>query len=142
MRKTKIVCTIGPGSDNEEVLSEIIKSGMSVSRHNFSHGDHLEHKIRMDLVKDLSKKLNVPIAIMLDTKGPEIRTGDFNAKSVELNEGDQFTIYCKEEIIGDNTKCYVTYDELAEDVKKGDSILIDDGLVGLRVESVEDNKIH
>ncbi|MBU3207191.1 pyruvate kinase [Clostridium algidicarnis] len=142
MRKTKIVCTIGPGSDNEEVLSEIIKSGMSVSRHNFSHGDHLEHKIRMDLVKDLSKKLNVPIAIMLDTKGPEIRTGDFNAKSVELNEGDQFTIYCKEEIIGDNTKCYVTYDELAEDVKRGDSILIDDGLVGLRVESVEDNKIH
>nr|WP_029452265.1 pyruvate kinase [Clostridium algidicarnis] len=142
MRKTKIVCTIGPGSDNEEVLSEIIKSGMSVSRHNFSHGDHVEHKTRIELVKRLSKKLNEPIAIMLDTKGPEIRTGDFNAKSIQLNEGDKFTIYCKEEIIGDNTKCYVTYDELAEDVKKGDSILIDDGLVGLRVESVEDNKIH
>lgn len=142
MRKTKIVCTIGPGSDNEEVLSQIIKAGMSVSRHNFSHGDHSEHKTRIELVKRLSKKLNEPIAIMLDTKGPEIRTGDFNAKSVQLNEGDKFTIYCKEEIIGDNTKCYVTYDELAKDVKKGDSILIDDGLVGLRVESVDDNKIH
>ncbi|MBU5592610.1 pyruvate kinase [Clostridium sp. MSJ-4] len=142
MRKTKIICTIGPGSENEKVLSKLIESGMSVSRHNFSHGNHEEHKIRIDLVKSLSKKYNKPIAIMLDTKGPEIRTGNFSESSVQLKEGDEFSIYCREEILGDNTKCSVTYDGLCDDVKEGDSILIDDGLVGLKVKSVEGNKIN
>ncbi len=142
MRKTKIVCTIGPASETEELLSKIIESGMSVSRHNFSHGDHEEHGKRILLVKQLSKKYNKPIAVMLDTKGPEIRTGTFTEKKVDLNEGDEFTVYCGEEVAGDNTKCSVTYAGLCEDVKAGDSILIDDGLVGLEVKRVEGNKIH
>lgn len=141
MRKTKIVCTIGPASEKVEVLSKIIEAGMSVSRHNFSHGDHEEHRGRIELVQKLSKQYNKPIAVMLDTKGPEIRTGNFEGGKVELSEGSEFTIYCKEEVLGDSTKCSVTYDGLCEDVRPGDNILIDDGLVGLRVEAVEGNKI-
>ncbi|WP_123054593.1 pyruvate kinase [Clostridium sp. JN-1] len=142
MQKTKMIFTIGPASGNEEVLSKLIEAGMSVSRHNFSHGDHEEHKMRMDLVKKLRKKYNKPIAIMLDTKGPEIRTLNFAEGKVDLKEGDKFTVYCNEEVMGDNTKCSITYAGLCNDVKAGDSILIDDGLVGLEVETVEGNKIH
>ena len=142
MQKTKMVFTIGPSSDSEEILSELIKAGMSASRHNFSHGTHEEHKVRIDLIRRLSDKFNKNIATILDTKGPEIRTGDFKDKTVELKEGNKFTIYCGEEILGDETKCYITYDNLHNDVKKGDTILIDDGLVALEVESVEGNKVH
>ncbi|WP_027631978.1 pyruvate kinase [Clostridium hydrogeniformans] len=141
MRKTKIICTIGPASEKEEVLSKIIEAGMSVSRHNFSHGDHEEHRKRMELVKSLAKKHNKPIAVMLDTKGPEIRTGNFSAGKVELKEGSNFTIYAGGDVAGDETKCSVTYEGLAKDVKPGDMILIDDGLVGLEVQSVEENKV-
>ena len=84
MRKTKIICTIGPASENPEVLSKIIEAGMNVSRHNFSHGDHAEHADRINLVKELAQKHNKQIAVMLDTKGPEIRTGKFDPKKVEL----------------------------------------------------------
>lgn len=142
MQKTKMIFTIGPASGTEEVLSKLIEAGMSVSRHNFSHGDHEEHKMRMNIVKKLRKKYNKPIAIMLDTKGPEIRTGNFAEGKVDLKEGDKFTVYCNEEVIGDRTKCSITYAGLCNDVKSGDTILIDDGLVGLEVENVEGNKIH
>lgn len=142
MQKTKMIFTIGPASGSEDVLSKLIEAGMNVSRHNFSHGDHSEHKVRMDLVKRLREKYNKPIAIMLDTKGPEIRTGNFKDEKVELKERDKFTIYCNEEVVGDDTKCSVTYAGLCKDVKSGDTILIDDGLVGLEVESVDENKIH
>ncbi|WP_373897554.1 pyruvate kinase [Haloimpatiens sp. FM7315] len=142
MKKTKIICTIGPASDNREVLSKLIEAGMNASRHNFSHGDHAEHKVRMDMVKALSKEYNKVIAIILDTKGPEIRTGNFEKDTVELEEGQKFTIYCAEDILGDETKCSVTYDELCEDVTPGNIILIDDGLVGLKVESIEKNRIN
>ncbi|WP_027625209.1 pyruvate kinase [Clostridium lundense] len=142
MQKTKMVFTIGPSSDNEEVLSELIKSGMSASRHNFSHGTHEEHKVRIELVRKLSNKFNKQVAIILDTKGPEIRTGNFQNGKVELAEGNKFTIYCGEEVVGDETKCSITYDRLAEDIKPGNMILIDDGLVGLEVQEVEENKIH
>ena len=142
MRKTKIVCTIGPASDSEEVLSQIIEAGMSVSRHNFSHGDHAEHRRRMELVRELSAKYHKPIAIMLDTKGPEIRTGNFALGKVELKEGANFTIYCGEEVIGDETKCSITYANLCNDVKPGNFILIDDGLVGLEVVSIDGVKIN
>ncbi|WP_125154023.1 pyruvate kinase [Clostridium rectalis] len=142
MQKTKMVFTIGPASDKEETLSELIKAGMNASRHNFSHGTHEEHKIRIDLVRELSQKFNKQIAIILDTKGPEIRTGNFNGDKVLLKEGNNFTIYCGEDVIGDNTKCSITYDDLWKDVKKGDMILIDDGLVGLQVKESEKNKIH
>ncbi|MBE6067219.1 MAG: pyruvate kinase [Clostridium lundense] len=142
MQKTKMVFTIGPASDNDQVLSELIKIGMNASRHNFSHGTHEEHKIRMEMVRSISKKYNKEVAIILDTKGPEIRTGNFEGGKLELKEGNKFTIYCGEEVLGDETKCSISYDKLWEDVKPGNMILIDDGLVGLEVESTEENKIH
>lgn len=142
MRKTKIICTIGPASDNEEILSQIVEAGMCVSRHNFSHGDHEEHRKRIELVKTMRERHNKPIAIMLDTKGPEIRTGKFTAGKVELVEGANFTIYAGEDVAGDETKCSVTYADLAKDVKPSDMILIDDGLVGLEVISIEGNKVN
>ncbi|WP_097027311.1 pyruvate kinase [Clostridium peptidivorans] len=142
MQKTKMVFTIGPASDNEQVLSELVKIGMNASRHNFSHGTHDEHKIRMEMVRNISKKFNKEVAIILDTKGPEIRTGNFEGGKLELKEGNKFTVYCGEEVLGDETKCSITYDRLWEDVKPGNMILIDDGLVGLEVESTEGNKIH
>ena len=142
MRKTKIICTIGPASENPEILSQIIEAGMNVSRHNFSHGDHEEHAARINLVKELAKKYNKEIAVMLDTKGPEIRTGKFEPKKVELQAGDKFTVHAGGDVVGNTEECSVTYAGLANDVKPGDTILIDDGLVGLTVESIEGNKIH
>ncbi|PRR84298.1 pyruvate kinase [Clostridium vincentii] len=142
MRKTKMICTVGPASETDEILSKIIEAGMNASRHNFSHGDHEEHRGRIESVKRLSKKLNKQVAIILDTKGPEIRTGDFEPSKLELQIGADFTIYAGEEVMGDKTKCSVTYADLAKDVKTGDTILIDDGLVGLSVKSVEGNKVH
>ena len=140
MQKTKMVFTVGPASESEEVLSKLIEAGMSCSRHNFSHGDHAEHKARLDLVKKLREKYNKPIAIMLDTKGPEIRTHKFVNKKEELQKGETFTVYCGQEVEGDITKCSVTYTELYKDVKPGNTILIDDGLVGLTVKEVVESE--
>ncbi len=142
MRKTKIICTIGPASDSDEILSKIIEAGMNASRHNFSHGDHAEHATRINKVKELAKKYNREIAVLLDTKGPEIRTGKFEPSKVELTAGTDFTIYPGGDVVGDTTKCSVTYTGLAKDVKAGDTILIDDGLVGLEVKSVEEGKVN
>ena len=142
MRKTKIICTIGPASEKPEILSQIIEAGMNVSRHNFSHGDHEEHAGRINLVKELAKKYNKEIAVMLDTKGPEIRTGKFEPKKVELQAGAKFTVHAGGDVIGNTEECSVTYAGLANDVKPGDTILIDDGLVGLTVESIDGNQIH
>ena len=142
MRKTKMICTIGPASENPEILTKIIEAGMNVSRHNFSHGDHEEHAGRINLVKELAEKHNKQIAVMLDTKGPEIRTGKFEPKKVELQAGNDFVVYAGEEVIGDTTKCSVTYVDLAKDVVAGNIILIDDGLVGLEVKSIDGNKIN
>ena len=133
MRKTKMICTLGPASENDEILSQIIEAGMNVSRHNFSHGDHEEHKVRIEMVQRLAKEKNKHIGVMLDTKGPEIRTGKFEPKKVELQAGTEFTVYAGGDVIGDTTKCAVTYEGLANDVKPGNTILIDDGLVGLTV---------
>ncbi|MFL0249047.1 pyruvate kinase [Clostridium neuense] len=142
MQRTKMIFTLGPASENEEVVSKFIEAGMSASRHNFSHGDHEEHKGRIDLVRKVAKKYNKPIAIVLDTKGPEIRTGDFNPSKLELEKGSKFTILCGEDIVGDATKCSISYKGLYKDVKPGNTILIDDGLVGLTVESVEGTNIN
>ncbi|WP_040213247.1 pyruvate kinase [Clostridium polynesiense] len=142
MRNTKIVCTIGPASEKEEILRGIIEAGMNASRHNFSHGDHKEHGERIKMVKELSKEYYKQIAVILDTKGPEIRTGKFEGGKVELHSGEDFVIYCGEEVLGDTSKCSVTYSELSKDVKPGDKILIDDGLVGLEVKNIEGNKIY
>ena len=141
MKKTKMVCTVGPASESEEILTKIMEAGMNASRHNFSHGDHAEHKGRIEMVRKVAKKLNREVAIILDTKGPEIRTGNFEPSKLELQKGSEFTIYVGEEVVGDATKCSVSYDGLANDVKPGNTILIDDGLVGLEVKSVEGNKI-
>ncbi|MCY6483283.1 pyruvate kinase [Clostridium aestuarii] len=141
MQKTKMVFTIGPTSEKEDVLTELIKIGMNAARLNFSHGNHEEHGERIALIKELRENLDKSVAIVLDTKGPEIRTKDFKEK-LELKEGSQFTIFCGEDVLGDETKCSVTYEELHKDVKVGDTILIDDGLVGLNVREIEGNKIH
>ena len=140
IKKTKIVCTLGPASENEETLRELIKNGLNVCRLNFSHGSHEEHKGRMDLVKKLRAELNMPTAILLDTKGPEIRTGKFDVPEVFLEEGQTFTITMKD-VIGDKERCTVSYKGLANDVKPGDTILIDDGLVGLTVKEVNNDDI-
>lgn len=142
MRKTKMICTIGPASEDREILKQVMLAGMNASRHNFSHGDHEEHGGRIAKVKELSKELNKEIAIILDTKGPEIRTGKFEPNKVELVKGTEFTVYAGDmSVIGDTTKCSVTYEGLANDVKPGNTILIDDGLVGLTVKSVNGNAV-
>ena len=140
IKKTKIVCTLGPASENEETLRELIKNGLNVCRLNFSHGSHEEHKGRMDLVKKLREELNMPTAILLDTKGPEIRTGKFDVPEVLLEEGQTFTITMKD-VMGDKERGTVSYKGLANDVKPGDTILIDDGLVGLTVKEVNNDNI-
>ena len=140
IKKTKIVCTLGPASENEETLRELIKNGLNVCRLNFSHGSHEEHKGRMDLVKKLREELNMPTAILLDTKGPEIRTGKFDVPEVFLEEGQTFTITMKD-VMGNKERCTVSYKGLANDVKPGDTILIDDGLVGLTVKEVNNDNI-
>ena len=139
-KRTKIVCTLGPASEKEEVLTALIENGLNVTRMNFSHGSHEEHKGRMDLVKKVREKLNKPVALLLDTKGPEIRTGNFDQPEVLLEEGQKFTITMKD-VIGDKERCTVSYKGLANDVKPGDTILIDDGLVGLTVKEVNNDDI-
>ena len=140
IKKTKIVCTLGPASEKEEVLRELIQNGLNVCRMNFSHGSHEEHKGRIDLVKKVREELGQPTAILLDTKGPEIRTGQFDAPEVLLEEGQTFTITMKD-VMGNKEMCTVSYKGLAEDVKPGNTILIDDGLVGLTVKEVNGDDI-
>ena len=140
MRKTKIVCTIGPASETEEILVGLCKAGMNVARFNFSHGDHAEQKGRMDLLKQIREEEHATVAILLDTKGPEIRLGTFvNGKEV-LEDGAQFTL-TTEEIEGTNRKVSITYKELRKDVQKGSTVLINDGLIELRVEDITDTDI-
>ena len=140
-KKTKIVCTLGPASQSEETLTKLIENGLNVCRFNFSHGSHEEHKERMDIVKKVRDELKKPVAILLDTKGPEIRTGNFADPEVFLEEGSKFIITMAD-VIGNKEMFTVSYKGLAEDVVEGDTILIDDGLVGLKVENVVGEEIH
>ncbi len=139
-KKTKIVCTIGPASESIDILKELIKSGLNVCRLNFSHGTYEEHGKRIDSIKIAREEMKLPIAILLDTKGPEIRTGKFSSPEVSLVEGQKFTI-TMEDVVGDETKCTVSYKELVNDVKVGNQILIDDGLVALQVEEIKGKEI-
>ncbi len=132
MRKTKIVCTLGPSTDREGVLREMIEAGMNVARFNFSHGSHEEHKARLEALKRLREELNRPVAAMLDTKGPEIRLKQFANGPVQLITGEEFTLTTVE-VPGDAHRCSITYADLPGDVKEGDTILLDDGLVRLTV---------
>lgn len=141
MKKTKIVCTMGPNTDNREIMRELALNGMDVARFNFSHGDHAEHKHRLEILESVREELGIPIASLLDTKGPEIRTGKLkDGKKVMLKEGDLYTL-TTEEIVGDETRGYINYAGLAEDVKPGDRILIDDGLIELHVREVNGTDI-
>ena len=140
MRKTKIICTLGPSTDQDGVLETLILEGMNVARFNFSHGAHEEQKVRLEQLKELRKKHNKPIAALLDTKGPEIRLKCFENDSVILEPEQQFTLGVGD-FLGNQERVAITYERLFEDVKVGDSILIDDGLIGLIVEKIEGTDI-
>ena len=140
MRKTKIICTLGPATDNGDILRQLMLGGMNVCRFNFSHGDHPSHKKRLDAVLALREELGLPIATLLDTKGPEIRTGTFDPPKVELVQGQKFTLTTKD-IVGSSNISSISFAGLPKDVKQGQRILIDDGLIELTVDSVTDTEI-
>ncbi|MCD8250160.1 MAG: pyruvate kinase, partial [Lachnospiraceae bacterium] len=140
MRRTKIVCTLGPSTDDEAVLRQLMLDGMAVARMNFSHGTHAEQKTRLDMVKRLRAELGLPIAALLDTKGPEIRIGDIDGGKLELKMGQSFRL-TPEDILGTQEMVSITYKDLYRDVCPGDSILIDDGLIGMEVKAIEDTVI-
>ena len=141
MRKTKIICTIGPASMDEEILTKMCREGMDVARLNFSHGTHPEQKEKMDLIKKVREKLNLPIAIMLDTKGPEYRIGTFADGKVQVEDGAPFTFTARD-IQGDDTIVSVSHKSLAQDLSVGDQILVNNGLVVFQVESLEGSDVH
>lgn len=141
MRKTKIICTIGPACENEETLTQMCLAGMNVARLNFSHGTHAEQQKKVDLIKKVREKLNLPIAIMLDTKGPEYRLGTFREGKIHLKDGDRFT-FTTEDVEGDETRVSVNYKGLVEDLKVGDRILVNNGLVICEVTELEGSNVH
>ena len=140
MKKTKIICTVGPACEDRQILKNMMLAGMNAARLNFSHGTHDEQKRKMDLVKELRAELGLPISIILDTKGPEIRTGTFVGGEVQLIDGQKF-ILTMEDMAGTNEMCSVSYKGLIEDVKPGDQILIDDGLIGMTVDELKGSSI-
>ena len=137
LRKTKIVCTIGPASESEEMLTNLIENGMNVARINFSHGGYEENEQKIENIKKVREKLNKPVPLCLDTKGPEIRTGKLESgdEKVRIEEGQKFT-FLNEDVIGNNTKTSISYKGLYEDVKPGATILVDDGAIEFRVDEV------
>lgn len=141
MRKTKIICTIGPSSENRETLIQMCKAGMNVARLNFSHGTYPEHQAKIDLIKQVRQELNLPIAIMLDTKGPEYRIRTFAGGSVTVKEGDSFT-FTTDQVEGDETRVSVNYQGLVNDLALGDRILVNNGLVVFEVTDLEGSNVH
>lgn len=138
MRKTKIICTLGPACDDEEILKKMIQNGLDCARMNFSHGTHEEQKVRMDQVKKIRQEMNIPLPILLDTKGPEIRVRLFKDGKISLHQGQEFTFSSDYDLIGDETKVGLTYPDLALYVNKpGTLILADDGKVSFEVLRVE-----
>lgn len=137
LRKTKIVCTIGPASESEEMLTKLVNTGMNVARINFSHGGYEENATKIDTIKKVRETLKQPIPLCLDTKGPEIRTGKLESgdQKVKIEEGQKFT-FLYEDVIGNNTKTSISYKGLSEDVKPGSTILVDDGAIEFRVEEI------
>lgn len=141
MKKTKIICTMGPNTNDREIMKQLALNGMDVARFNFSHGDYEEHMERFKILESVREELELPIAALLDTKGPEIRTGKLkDGKKVTLKEGETY-ILTTEDIVGDDMKGHINYPGLAEDVKKGDKILIDDGLIELDVMEINGQEI-
>ncbi|MDR1700942.1 MAG: pyruvate kinase, partial [Lachnoclostridium sp.] len=140
MRKTKIICTLGPATDNEKVLRYLIQNGMDVARFNFSHGSHEEHGKRMELLRRLREEINPSLAALLDTRGPEVRIKCFRDGKAELKKGQKFTLCCKD-TEGTNEKVSITYEKLCDDVKKNTTILLDDGLIEMTVLEIKDSDI-
>ncbi|MDD3252003.1 MAG: pyruvate kinase [Lachnospiraceae bacterium] len=141
MKKTKIICTMGPNTNDRNLMKALIENGMDIARFNFSHGDYEEQKARLDMLKELREELGIPVAALLDTKGPEIRTGLLkDEKKVTLVEGQTYTLTTRE-IIGDDQIGHINYDGLNEDVTAGNRILIDDGLIELTVLEVKGTDI-
>ena len=140
MRKTKIICTLGPATEDDKVLRKLMIEGMNVARFNFSHGDHAQHKKNLERVERLRTELNLPVATLLDTKGPEIRIKNFGAGKVELTAGQTFTLTTRD-VLGDETIVSITYKGLIDDVSIGSRILIDDGLIEMKVMSINETDI-
>ena len=136
MRKTKIVCTIGPASETKEIVKGLCEAGMNVARLNFSHNTHADHQRRIDLVKEVREELHLPIAIMLDTKGPEYRIKTFEGGKILLSEGDRFT-FTTDEIVGNRERVSVSYAKLPEELSVGDTILLNNGLLSFLVEKID-----
>lgn len=136
MKKTKIICTLGPASDTEEILSDLIDAGMNVARLNFSHGTHAEHADKIAKIKRVRERKKVPIAIMLDTKGPEFRIGTFKDGKITLKDGDPFT-FTTEQIVGDQTKVSVSFQGICDQLKPGDKVLLNNGLMIFEVVKVK-----
>ena len=142
MQRTKMIFTIGPASDSKKILTKLMDIGMNVTRLNFSHGTHEDHKIKIDLIKNLRDELNKSVAIMLDIKGPKIRTHNFNGDKVLIDKGQKFTFSCGKEILGNKEKCSVSYEDLCKELKVNGTILVDDGLLEFKIDSIEGNEIN
>ena len=142
MQRTKMIFTIGPASDSKKILTKLMDIGMNVTRLNFSHGTHEDHKIKIDLIKNLRQKLNKSVAIMLDIKGPKIRTHNFNGDKVLIDKGQKFTFSCGKEILGNKERCSVSYEALCHDLKVNGTILVDDGLLEFKINSIEGTEIN
>ena len=140
MRKTKIICTLGPSTDKDGVLRELVANGMNVARFNFSHGSYEEHKGRLDMLKAVRAELNKPVAALLDTKGPEIRLKEFKNGVEMLEAGQTFTLTTRE-VEGTKEICSITYKDLPQDVHEGGTIMLDDGLIKLQIVTVNDTDI-
>jgi pyruvate kinase len=140
LKRTKIICTIGPASENRETLTALMNAGMNAARLNFSHGTHDEQKDKIDLIKSVREELSLPIPIILDTKGPEIRTGKFENGGIILEEGQKFFIYTDDRI-GNQESCSASYEGMLSDVKIGDKVLIDDGLIQLTVTDISGDRL-
>ena len=141
MRKTKIVCTLGPASETREVIAGLCRAGMNVARLNFSHSTHADHKRRIELVKSVREELSLPIAIMLDTKGPEYRIKTFEGGRIQLSEGDRFT-FTSEDVVGSCERVSVSYTRLPRELSAGDTILLNNGLLSFRVDRIEGTEIE
>ncbi len=141
MRKTKIICTLGPASSTYDQIKKMALAGMNVARINMSHGVYAEHQQKIDVVKKVRRSLGMPLPIMIDTKGPEVRIGTFENGKIEIEEGQNFDFVC-EDIIGDNTKVSVTYKNLYQDIKPDCTLLLNDGLLVFKVTSIEGKTIH
>ncbi|MBQ9745845.1 MAG: pyruvate kinase, partial [Clostridia bacterium] len=141
MKKTKIICTMGPACESDATLEKMMLAGMNVARFNFSHGEHADHRRRMDAVKRVREKLGLPIAILLDTKGPEYRIGTFENHKIELEDGDSF-VFTTEDCVGDEKRVSVSYKHLPSELSVGDTILLNNGLLEFLVEETTETEIR